>query len=249
MGAEIVSGVHLKNLLLKNCRCVIVVPVDSVDYSRKYLLLSDDEKKRADSFKLDADRASYIVAHSLKRYCLSAVLGIEPKALLFSTHGKGKPFCQQADTIDFNLSHSAGWVLLGISVQASIGVDVEKADRKISNNVIAYAFTDEQASRINTANKNPEFSTKKAITYWTQKEAVSKAVGAGIAVGFKNIDCSGEVDVSKAYCCEQELLVQSYYFNEIVFSVANTSNSAADIYYLSQWWGQSKEGLLMEQLF
>lgn len=249
MSAEVGSAIDLKALLLKSCRCVIVVPVDSVDYSRKYLLLSDDEKKRADSFKLGMDRASYIVAHSLKRYCLSAVLDIEPKALLFSTRGKGKPFCEQAGTIDFNLSHSAGWVLFGISTEASIGVDVERVDRKISNKVIAYAFTDEQASDIHEMNAAPEMLTKKAITYWTQKEAISKAMGAGIAVGFKNIDCSGELGASRAHCCEQELLVQSHCFNDIVFSVANAPDSSADIYSLSQWGSQGKAGFRVEKLF
>ena len=249
MTLEEAASISAKSLLSASCHCVIVVPVDVVDCHDKYLLLSDNEKKRADSFKSDADRASYIVAHSLKRYCLSAILDIEPQFLGFSTHSKGKPFCEQGGAIDFNLSHSAGWVLLGISAQANIGVDVEKSDREISKKVIDYAFTNEQVLSIGESHKNLNAPTKKAIAYWTQKEAISKTLGAGIAVGFKNIDCSGEAGVSKAYCCEQELLVQSYYFKEVVFSSANVSNHAAGIYYLSQWQSESLENLALEKLF
>ncbi len=249
MQAIMTTRVNEQSLFSLPCHFAIAVPICEVDYESTYFLLSDDEKKRVDSFKSKTDSACYNVAHSLKRYCLSGLLNIEPQLLVFSSGDKGKPFCEQAQGIDFNLSHSAGWVLLGVSSLATIGVDIEKADRKISKKVIDYALTHEQILSISEAGCEASSRDKKAITYWTQKEAISKSVGGGISVGFKNIKCSGSVGASKAYCREQEFLVQSHYFKDVVFSVANSLNTAVDIYCLSQWGDQSKESLSLEKLF
>lgn len=225
------STTNENSLFSRPCHWVVLISVETKDCAEKFLLLSSDEKKRADSFRSKKDRACFIIAHAFKRYCLSQLLQVEPSSLLFSCSDKGKPFCENDAAIDFNISHSDHWVVFGVSSIDAIGVDVERADRVIGEKTIAYALNTEQALRL----KKSTAAVEKMMLYWTQKEAVSKALGLGISVGFKKIECSGELGVSYAACNEQQFLVQSYTYKNAVLSIAGQAKSPVDVYQLSRW--------------
>jgi 4'-phosphopantetheinyl transferase len=219
------------DLFSRRSHWVAVASVETLDSDEKFLLLSNDEKQRAGSFKSKNDRARFIIAHALKRYLLSQIINIDPSSLCFSSSDKGKPFCDDDKTLDFNISHSAEWVVFGVSSIAAIGVDVERADRVIGKKTVAYALTEQQVLTLVGAADTVE----KKMLYWTQKEAVSKALGVGISVGFKNIQCSGELGTSLAECNEQQFLMQSYRIGNAVLSIATLTEAAVEVYQLVSW--------------
>lgn len=231
MNVSDVSKINISSLFSRPCHWVVLIPVEVNDSDKIFLLLSSDEKKRADSFKSKKDRACFIMAHAFKRYCLSRLINVDPGSLVFSCSEKGKPFCENDTSLDFNISHSDSWVVFGVSTVAKIGVDIERIDRVVGEKTIAYALTSEQVLSLG----GPADSVEKMMLYWTQKEAVSKALGLGISVGFKNIECSGATGVSDAACNDQQFLMQSYTYNNAVLSIAFQSGSPADVYYLACW--------------
>jgi phosphopantetheinyl transferase len=225
------STINENSLFSRPCHWVVLIPVEANDCAEFFLLLTSDEKKRADSFKSKKDRACFIIAHAFKRYCLSQLIQVDPGSLVFSCSDKGKPFCENDTTIDFNISHSDHWVVFGVSSIDAIGVDVERVDRVIGEKTIAYALNVEQALKLESSGA----AVERMMLYWTQKEAVSKALGLGISVGFKNIECSGELGNSYATCNHQQFLVQSYTYKNAVLAIASQAKIPLDVYLLSRW--------------
>jgi 4'-phosphopantetheinyl transferase len=224
-------AVTATELFSRPCHWVVMASINSLDSEEKFSLLSVAERRRADGFKSKKDKACFIIAHALKRYCLSHLINVDPHSLRFSHSDKGKPFCDSDKTLDFNISHSADWVAFAVSSIASIGVDVERADRVVGKKIMTYALTVEQALILAKAAD----INQKMMCYWTQKEAVSKALGVGISVGFKNIECSGELGTSFAKCREQQFLIQSCHNDSVMLSMATLAQTPLEVYQLLSW--------------
>jgi 4'-phosphopantetheinyl transferase len=230
------ASININSLFSLPCHWVVIFSVESNNSDDVFFLLSDDEKKRADSFKSAQDRACFINAHAFKRYCLSQLFNVDPSALIFSCSDKGKPFVECEQFIDFNISHSDSWVAFGVTSLGNIGVDIERADRVIGKKTIDYALNSDQISTL----EETENRVEKMMLYWTQKEAISKALGVGISIGFKQIECSGEFGETRADCNDQQFLVQSYKHNNhehnnIVLSVAGETKNQVQVYQISNW--------------
>lgn len=223
---------------------LIAAPISVVNHQSLVFLralISDEENTRALKFRQESDRHRYILAHALKRFVLSTLLGLDPMSLEFSLGEKGKPLCGNIGAPDFNLSHSGDWVLCGVSSISNIGVDVEIESREVSEAVAKYALTTKQLSEVNeSANAAQRF-----MLYWTQKEAVSKALGLGLTIGFDTLDCSGQIGRSGLYCNEQELTVESGFLDGYVVSVAATAPNQMTFYRLSEW---TESGFVVSKL-
>lgn len=204
-------------------------------------LLVDDERVRAGRFRKREDRQRYSLAHGLKRFVLSKILGVAPQSLVFSQGEKGKPFCDMAGAPQFNLSHSGDWVLCGLSSIADMGVDVESAEREISDAVARYSLNSEQLDKVSNADNPAEC----LMLYWTQKEAISKALGLGLSIGFKQLECSGEKLSSVASYNKHTLTLHSCLMNSYVISVAATTTNKPDFYSLRGW---DQNGLWLREL-
>ena len=89
--------------------------------------LSPDEAARADRFLRAEDRDRYRASHAALRLILARALGVAAGALAFAAGPAGKPELAgaQAGSLRFNLSHSGTRALVGVSLEAAIGVDVE----------------------------------------------------------------------------------------------------------------------------
>jgi 4'-phosphopantetheinyl transferase len=236
MNDKLALSININSLFSLPCHWVVLFSVESIDSDENFLLLSSDEKKRADCFKSKIDRACFIHAHAFKRYCLARLMNADPSALIFSCTDKGKPFLEHEKIIDFNISHSNGWVAFGVSSLGVIGVDIERADRIISKKTIEYALNSRQILTL----EETENTVEKMMLYWTQKEAISKALGVGISIGFKSIECSGEFGESHADCKDQQFLIQSYKHkshkqNNVVLSLAAQSKSSVQVCQISSW--------------
>lgn len=147
--------------------------------------LSSEENLRIARMIRPEDRSLRTAAHILKRGILGLLLGIPPRDLAFATEGNGRPILNPAvPGLDFNISHSSGWVALSVvrtnSPYARTGVDVE-AQRphidwiQLSPDFLSAAEIAHMQSLCITE------SRRFALQYWCIKEAIVKATGEGLS--------------------------------------------------------------------
>jgi 4'-phosphopantetheinyl transferase len=93
----------------------------------------------------------------------------------------GKPRLSGTEVdLRFNLSHSGALAILGLSLGAELGVDLELVRSDLDMNLIAARFftpaEHELIGRLKGASRQAAF-----FRIWTRKEAYSKAIGTGLA--------------------------------------------------------------------
>jgi 4'-phosphopantetheinyl transferase len=151
-------------------------------------VLSREENERAASFTKEQDRVQFVAAHALLRAMLNACGGIALDCrFVIGPYGKPRlhPDHHLPD-LDFNISHTLGAVACGISLGATIGVDIENHTRMTNSLDIAAAYfgRDELATLREAPEANRDVLFYK---FWTLKEAALKATGRGLSVPLSDI--------------------------------------------------------------
>ncbi len=114
---------------------------------------------------------------ALRNYAPSEKLSLEYNAY-------GKPTLKNNQKPYFNVSHTDGVAVLGVSANAELGVDLESITRKTTNiqRIIDKFFhRDEKLALESSQSHERDF-----IYLWTIKEAFSKMKGLGIGYGLGN---------------------------------------------------------------
>jgi len=145
-------------------------------------LLSVEEQEKAARFHRDADRFSSIAARGALRILLSGYSGTPAAELKFSYSENGKPDVAGL-LVDFNVSHSADWVVLAFGRNRNIGVDVEKI--KTTADLLPIAtryFAPEEIALIENAADTPSLF----FQIWARKEAYVKACGSTLFAELKS---------------------------------------------------------------
>ncbi|MGV8712260.1 MAG: 4'-phosphopantetheinyl transferase family protein [Nitrosomonas sp.] len=146
-----------------------------------WILLSKSERDHVMRFHLHADQVRSVASRALLRKLLAEKTGMRPEALRFEINDYGKPALQDHDRIEFNVSHSGDFAMIAISTSGSVGVDIERYDRRIDVKSLGeFVFT--PAER-----KIPLKTTEAFINHWVMKESVLKALGVGIADHLQSI--------------------------------------------------------------
>jgi 4'-phosphopantetheinyl transferase len=164
-----------------------------VEQCRSYLSIG--ERQRADRFVFERDRVHHTVAHGVLRHLLGRYCGIRPESMQFSVTAAGKPSLARLPAnpaegppgnpagvppaIHFNLSHSGGRALLGVSQGRELGIDLEQVRTNIevlsiSRNYFFGAERDAIEGALSVTRDSLFFR------YWVAKEAVLKAQGIGL---------------------------------------------------------------------
>jgi 4'-phosphopantetheinyl transferase len=126
------------------------------------------------------------------RSVLALFAGVRPAALVFTYSQQGRPSLAVPDipTMDFNLTHSGEIALLAVS-SSRVGVDVQSL-RRCPQDLLGIATRFFSPGEVASLTWLPHSARRRAfVTAWTRKEAVAKAIGAGLAA-------LGEVEVSLA---------------------------------------------------
>jgi 4'-phosphopantetheinyl transferase len=149
--------------------------------------LTADERARAARFRFAADRAIYVVAHSLLARAMAAVLGPNgPAWSLEAEREGGKPALRiEGQALYVNLSHTRGAAAVAITRSGEVGIDVE-AERPLPDlhQLAARVFTpNERRALQDMADPRRLF-----VRLWARKEAVIKACGLGLAAPLQEID-------------------------------------------------------------
>lgn len=146
---------------------------------------SRDEKARAENLRHQETRSVFIQSRGRLRSLLGHHLGIEPKdvPLLIGPHGK--PGCPEG-TLQFNLSHTRGTIVIALAFGCEVGVDVEggRALRQ-REALIREVFSAEEQTFFEGLDE--AMTQERFIRGWTLKEAYVKATGQGIAAGLSRV--------------------------------------------------------------
>jgi 4'-phosphopantetheinyl transferase len=128
---------------------------------------------------------------ALRRLLHAYAGGSAPPAI--ERDARGKPYAPDFPDIQFNLSHAGAHVLLAFARDQALGVDLERADRRLSLAGIARRFF--AADEARALESLPEAIRLQAfLRLWTHKEAVLKALGCGIGFGLDRVEFALHAD-------------------------------------------------------
>ncbi len=164
----------------------------SLDVSTKaqiyyWKILSTDEKERANRFKFDKDRIKYIACRGALRQLLGHYLGKTGKSVKISYVKNGKP--NHDSNLEFNVSHSRDWAVIGFTMDTILGIDIEYRKRLIEFEDIALRFFSTAESNVVT-NSPKKLISQYFYNCWTRKEAFIKALGDGLSFPLDQFEVS-----------------------------------------------------------
>lgn len=153
--------------------------IPATDYTDNTLSdLSGEEKEKLSQLKNPQTKKVFFSSRQAIRKLFSSYLDCPANQLEFAVHKQGKPFLASHDKkLEFNLSHSADRILLAVSRQGPVGIDIE-ACRNLDNwQAIARKVFDRPTMEKFLQMKDPE---AQFFHFWTEFEAKKKLSGQGI---------------------------------------------------------------------
>jgi 4'-phosphopantetheinyl transferase len=159
--------------------------IDAHTLSEHRLLLSKEEQQKQTRFHFERDRRRYLVTRAMQRTVLSKYVDIAPSAWRFTVNDYGRPSIAAehvgARGIEFNLSHTDGLVVMGVTRERAIGVDVENVrTRKADIEIADRYFASEEVLALHML--SDEKQKQRFFEYWTLKESYIKARGMGLSI-------------------------------------------------------------------
>ena len=147
-------------------------------------VLDEEEKRRCKAYLRCEDKKRFVYARALLRLEISKRTGLHPTQVEIRLDKYNKPFWVPVNikhNIDFNLSHSGRFVLMGVSENGfHIGVDVEKFQTLGDHtNLAPIILSNEENARLQTGLMDPQ---NRLIEIFSAKEAVLKLFGQGLSV-------------------------------------------------------------------
>jgi 4'-phosphopantetheinyl transferase len=170
----------------------LVVRTLDVDAGPLVRFLSADERGRAGRFAFERDRRRYIVARAWLRQLLGERLGVAPESLRFVYQPHGKPAlarCRGRRDLRFNVSHCGEVAAYAFVESREVGVDLEQVRELPDADDIAKRFFSpgERAAYLCL----PQRERPRGFFHcWTRKEALVKALGAGLSHPLEAFDVS-----------------------------------------------------------
>ncbi|MBC7698925.1 4'-phosphopantetheinyl transferase superfamily protein [Aquabacterium sp.] len=143
--------------------------------------LSISEQDRASRFRFDLHARRYRASHAALRLILGQAMGLDPSTLEFTEGTHGKPRLLNINAPCFNMSHSAGWALVGLCPNHPIGVDIELIAPMADAPLLAQKNFSASEYAVFLATP-PDQQLQAFFRCWTRKEACLKALGSGLSI-------------------------------------------------------------------
>ncbi|WP_433547535.1 4'-phosphopantetheinyl transferase family protein [Streptomyces sp. CA-294286] len=139
--------------------------------------------QRYQSLERPRMRERLLASRLLLRYAAAAAIGSSPELVDLAYQPAGRPYVRGCDQIDVSLSHTEETMVVGITRRGRIGVDVERADRRLAGTGSErQACTPYELGLLDAA--GPAARNDVMVRMWTLKEAYSKALGQGLRFRF-----------------------------------------------------------------
>ena len=153
-------------------------------------ILSVEERQKAERFHFQADRERHIVGRALAQIAIGRLLDRSPESLAFCYNDFGKPHLSDDPikrALQFNISHSGEVVLVALTTNRRIGVDVERVRSDLNIDGIARRFFSLR-EWTHLAALPVDLRYDAFFRCWTQKEAFIKARGEGFSLPLDSFD-------------------------------------------------------------
>jgi 4'-phosphopantetheinyl transferase len=155
--------------------------------------LSADEAVRAARFALPHHRQAFETRRTLLRMLLASYQDCGPLdfELLYGADGRPEvaPQAGGGPALRFSSSNTEEWLLIGVTLSADIGVDIERSDVNRDYDGLARECFSEREMTVYCACNDDEKASA-FIKAWTQKEAFVKAIGRGITYPLRDVEVS-----------------------------------------------------------
>lgn len=155
-------------------------------------VLSAEEADKAKHFRFKNDQHQYLLAHGMLRLVLSHYdPTITPQEWLFNKNQYGKWSIANNNrlALTFNLSHTKGGVVILVSRNAEIGVDIENTHNSMrteEGRLLSIAENFFSTTEVDDLLKQPiEAQQRYFLQLWTLKESYIKAIGKGLSADLK----------------------------------------------------------------
>lgn len=142
--------------------------------------LSEEEKARGERFVNPEHSRRFLLAQAILRDVLSRYLEQSPDSLIFKRTEHGKPFLEN-HRLKFNLSHSCDRVLVGLSTESEVGVDIEYTQNLHRFDELIERFFSPSEYEAFLSYSSEEEQRFAFYRGWTRKEAYLKAIGLGLS--------------------------------------------------------------------
>jgi 4'-phosphopantetheinyl transferase len=143
--------------------------------------LESHEWDRANQFRQERDRFGFVASRGVLKDILSRYLGRNASTLRMYYGKNGKPMLKPrigSATLHFNLSHSHGVAVIGVSRNLELGVDTEWIQPHLADEGSARSFL--SAKELAVFQSLSGFPRVEFFfQHWTRKEALLKACGEG----------------------------------------------------------------------
>lgn len=151
-------------------------------------VLRPDEVARA-SGMATIPRRQFVKTRAVLRRVLSSYSGIDAACFRFAYGPRGKPRLapeHAASELHFSVSHSGDWAVIAVG-RSPLGIDIEARRTVRDVDALASRFLAPGEARalrcVPALHREPVF-----LRFWARKEAYAKALGEGIAIGFRTFD-------------------------------------------------------------
>ena len=146
--------------------------------------LAPEERERAARFFFPRHRRRYIAARGLLRRLLGERLGMAPQDIRLAYGANGKPRLAD-EAMRFSVSHSGELALFAFSKAREVGVDIEAVRPIDSADAIAAHILSQRERRAYAAARD---KVAAFLRFWTRKEALAKAIGAGFSIAPEKLE-------------------------------------------------------------
>jgi len=174
-------------------------------------LLNAEELARADRRLPGKVRNEFLCARACLRVLLARNLGIAAPDIPLEVNVFGKPYVVSNSAVEFNVSHSDETILIAMSGQGLVGIDVEHVRHSVDTaelaSLVFSAREMERFHRLETAEERTAFFYRT----WTCKEAVIKADGRGLSIPLTEF----EIPLDSSEQIVLEAGSKSYFLNDI----------------------------------
>ncbi len=148
-------------------------------------LLTEDERRREHSYRFRKDQRRYLMTRVLVRTVLSRYCQVMPHEWVFTHNAHGRPAIANdglaAQEMSFNISHTAGLTVLGVTRRSALGVDAEYIRQRPALARLAERFfSSSEAADLRAL--PAEQQAQRFAAYWTLKESYIKARGKGLSI-------------------------------------------------------------------
>lgn len=162
---------------------VWTAPLNVDEHEMDYMLtrLSPSEQKRVGALLEERAVRQYVISRAMQRQLLAQYVGGHPSQISFGVVAMGKPTLSRPNDIGltFNTTHSGNLVIIAVTANRDVGVDVEQV-RAVPRALKVAKRCYSAAEYESLASLPPDKLDRAFLSIWVKREGTAKARGDSV---------------------------------------------------------------------